>query len=213
MKRRLFMLALASASAWAKRRNLLLEPKSAAPNDGGIVFVGSSIFAYWARLAEQMAPLPVLNRGVPGAVTLQVLGRIENLALRYRPRIVVYYCGSNDISAGEAVAEITKRTQAFVQELHAKLPETWFFYTSVHKAPEKSDRWDQVDAVNRAMQKFTSQERRAGFIDWNPVLFDRQGRLREELFLPDGLHFRPEAYVEFAAVVKPVLEKTWNALT
>ena len=55
--------------------------------------------------------------------------------------------------------------------------------------------------------------RTSGYIDLNPVLFDRAGNVREELFRPDKLHFRPEstAYTEFAAVVKPVLTKAWAA--
>ena len=36
--------------------------------------------------------------------------------------------------------------------------------------------------------------------------------MREDLFLPDGLHFRPEsmAYLEFSQIVKPILIKAWE---
>jgi hypothetical protein len=30
------------------------------------------------------------------------------------------------------------------------------------------------------------------------------------MHLPDGLHFQAPAYVEFAAIVKPVLARVWN---
>ncbi len=57
------------------------------------------------------------------------------------------------------------------------------------------------------------QAKNLGFIDLNPVLFDKKGNVRMELFLPDELHFRPEstAYAEFAAVVKPILTKAWES--
>ena len=182
------------------------------PENGGIVFTGSSIFAFWAHLTEQMAPLPVLNRSIPGTVTQDMLNQIDRLVLRYNPRIVVYYCGSNDISAGESVESILERTQRYIKILHEKLPETRFFYTSIHKAPEKRDRWDAVEAVNRAMERYSHQVAYVGFIDLNPVLFDAQGKVRDELFLPDGLHFRPasSAYPEFARIVRLVLEKAWK---
>ena len=37
---------------------------------GGILFVGSSIFRQWTTVADQMAPLPVLNRAkITGGVS------------------------------------------------------------------------------------------------------------------------------------------------
>jgi hypothetical protein len=72
----------------------------ATPEHGGIVFTGSSIFRFWTHLTDQMAPLPVLNKAIAGTVTWDMLSRIGQLVLPYQPRIVVYYCGSNDISAG-----------------------------------------------------------------------------------------------------------------
>lgn len=182
------------------------------PQKQGIVFVGSSIFAFWRRLNEHMAPLPVLNRAIPGTVTQDMLDGFGDYVLRYRPRIVVYYCGSNDVSSGERADAIVERTQRFVRLLRQKLPDTVFYYTAIQKAPEKRARWNVVDAVNREMERFTRQTPNTGFIDLNPVLFDAQGNVRDELFLPDRLHFRPDstAYPEFAGVIKPILTKAWE---
>ncbi len=189
------------------------DTQAASPQDRGIVFTGSSIFQFWSHLREQMAPLPVLNRAVAGTVTNDMLNRIGQLVLPYRPRIVVYYCGSNDISAGEDAAPILERTKRFIQILHDKLPDTFFFYTAIQMAPEKRARWDVVDRVNREMEHYSREARNVGYIDLNPVLFDSGHRVREDLFLPDGLHFRPEstAYAEFSQIVKPILLKAWES--
>ena len=180
---------------------------------GGIVFTGSSIFQFWTHLTDQMAPLPVLNRAIAGTVTQDMLDRIGQLVLPYQPRIVVYYCGSNDISAGEDAGPIIERTKRYIQILHEKSPNTYFYYTSIHKAPEKRARWDVVEAVNREMERYSHQAKNVGYIDLNPVLFDSRGDLRMNLFLGDGLHFRPDstAYLEFSQIVKPVLTKAWES--
>jgi len=187
------------------------ENGAASPEHGGIVFTGSSIFQFWSHLTDQMAPLPVLKRAIPGAVTQDMLNRIGPLVLQYQPRIVVYYCGSNDISAGEDAAAIVRRTKQYVQVLQDKLPNTFFFYTSIQKAPEKRARWEVVEAVNQEMERYSHDAANVGYIDLNPVLFDRQN-IRESLFLPDGLHFRPDstAYREFSQIVKPILMKVWE---
>jgi len=186
---------------------------AASPEHGGIVFTGSSIFQFWTHLREQMAPLPVLNRAIAGTVTQDMLNRMGQLVLPYQPRIVVYYCGSNDISAGEEAAGIIERTKRYIQVLHEKSPDTLFFYTSIQKAPEKRARWDVVEAVNREMERFSREARNVGYIDLNPVLFDKRNQIREDLFLPDELHFRPDstAYPEFAQIMKPILTKAWES--
>lgn len=186
--------------------------RAASPEHGGIVFTGSSIFQFWTHLREQMAPLPVLNRAIAGTVTQNMLNRIGELVLQYQPRIVVYYCGSNDISAGEEAPPIIERTKRYVQVLHEKLPNTVFFYTSIQKAPEKRARWDVVEAVNREMERYSREAMNVGYIDLNPVLFDSHKNVRESLFLPDGLHFRPDstAYLEFSQIIKPILTNAWE---
>jgi lysophospholipase L1-like esterase len=189
------------------------DSPSGTPQNGGIVFVGSSIFAFWTHLVEQMSPLPVLNRAIPGTVTQDMLSGFDRFVLAYKPRIVVYYCGSNDISSGDDAGPIIERTKRFVRVLQEKLPNTYFYYASIHKAPEKRDRWNVVEAVNAEMKRYSGETKNVGFIDLNPVLFDAQGRIRENIFLGDGLHFRLNgpAYPEFAQIVKPVLTKAWES--
>ena len=204
---------LAAVSALVLTCGSLPIAAQASPQHGGIVFTGSSIFQFWTHLTDQMAPLPVLNRAIAGTVTQDMLDRIGQLVLPYQPRIVVYYCGSNDISAGDDAGPIIERTKRFVQILHEKSPNTFFYYTSIHKAPEKRARWDVVEAVNREMERYSHNTRNAGYIDLNPVLFDARGNVRMNLFLGDGLHFRPDstAYLEFSQIVKPILTKAWES--
>jgi len=183
------------------------------PEHGGIVFTGSSIFRFWTHLTDQMAPLPVLNRAIAGTVTQDMLARIGQLVLPYQPRIVVYYCGSNDVSGAEDAGPIVERTKRFIQILHEKSPNTFFYYTSIQKAPEKRERWEVVEAVNREMERYSREAVNVGYIDLNSVLFDSRNNVREDLFLADGLHFRPDstAYREFSQIVKPILSKAWES--
>ena len=209
------MIVWAGLAIPARAQTAVPSPENGrtSPEHGGIVFTGSSIFQFWTHLTEQMAPLPVLKRAIPGTVTQDMLNRIGQLVLQYQPRIVVYYCGSNDISAGEDAAGIIRRTKQYVQVLQEAFPNTFFFYTSIQKAPEKRARWDVVEAVNREMEHYSHDAAKVGYIDLNPVLFDSHQNIRESLFLPDGLHFRPDstAYQEFSQIVKPILMKAWES--
>ena len=179
------------------------------PPKEGILFIGSSIFRQWTYLKEQMAPLPVFNRAFGGSRTEDILTHMDKVVLPYKPRIIVYYCGSNDINGGEPSTAIFGRTRVFFERVHAELPETRILYVSINRSPQKQDRWDVVDSTNAMVKQYCSTAGYLGFIDVNPVLFDREGKPRTELYQPDLLHFKDTAYVEFAAVIKPVVEQAW----
>ena len=170
-----------------------------------ILFVGSSIVHRWTHLAEQMAPLTVVNRGIDGLQTTDLLRMIDRGVLPLRPRVVVYYCGSNDIDVGEPTADIVQRIRQFVERVTTELPATRVVFLSINRAPEKRDRWDVVDDVNRQIARDAAASARLQYVDVNPVLFTDDGVPRIDLYMPDELHLRPAAYEGFATILKPVL--------
>lgn len=183
------------------------------PAKGGVLFVGSSIFYRWEWVGAQMAPLPVLNRAFGGSRTSDQLARFEQVVPPYAPKVIVYYCGSNDINAGRPAPEIAADFRAFAERVRAGLPRTRILYASILRAPQKQARWDVVDAANALIRDFCATDPRLGFIDLNPAVFDQGGKPRLELYLEDGLHYRPPAYDGFTAILKPVLERTWREVT
>ena len=188
----------------------LEQDKVNPPPAGGILFIGSSIFRQWKSLGQQMAPLPVFNRAFGGSQTNDILHYMDKVVLPYAPKIIVYYCGSNDVNAGIGADVIAKRYEEFVKRVHAQLPGTRIFYVSINRAPQKRDRWDVVDAANRLVADYTKSDARLGYIDVNPVLFDAAGQPRVELYQKDMLHFLEPAYTEFTAVIRPVIQSAWK---
>ena len=195
--RRVIALALSAA--------LLAPALSAQQATGGIVFVGSSIFHRWTALASQMAPLPITNLAFDGSQTTDMLRMVDSRVIPLRPKVIAYYCGSNDVDAGEAASAIVDRIVRFIDRVGAVLPGARVVFVSVNRAPEKRDRWDVVDQVNRRMQSYSAGHPRVQFVDVNPVLFNADGTSRLDLFMGDQLHLRPRAYEEFARILKPVL--------
>ena len=187
----------------------LEEDRKTPPPQGAILFIGSSIFREWADLKAQMAPLPVFNRAFGGSRTWEVLAYADKIVLPYKPRIIVYYCGSNDVGSGASAAEVAANFRAFVDKVGAKLPETRIYFVSINKAPEKQHLWKVVDEANSRVRAYAKENPRLGYIDVNPALFDAAGKPRLELYQEDQLHLRSAAYVEFARIIKPVVAKAW----
>jgi lysophospholipase L1-like esterase len=194
---------------------VLLVPQVAAQAPAsardGIVFVGSSIFHRWTNLTTQMAPLPVVNRAFDGAQTDDMLRGFESFVVPYHPKVVVYYCGSNDVDSGEPAEAIVDRIRLFATRLATAVPDATMIFVSINRAPEKKDRWDVVDLVNHRVDAYAATTKHLQYVDVNPVLFNRDGTPRTELYLSDQLHFRPPAYEEFTRILKPVITRAFAA--
>ena len=180
------------------------SPESPAAS-GPVVFVGSSIFHRWTGLSQQMAPLPIVNLAFDGSQTADMLRMLDPQVLPRRPKVIVYYCGSNDVDAGEPADAIVRRIRQFVDGAVKSIPGVRVIFVSINRAPEKRDRWDIVDAVNRQVAEYAAAMAGAQYVDVNPVLFNSDGEPRFELYVADQLHLRPAAYEEFARVLKPIL--------
>lgn len=211
-----------TAGAEAAKRRERFEPEFVAfaaadrahpPATGQILFVGSSIFRKWTTVTEQMAPLPVLNRAFGGSRTPDLLVRFDQLVTPYAPKVIVYYCGSNDLKAGEAVedpAAIFGRFREFSERVRAARPATRIIFVSSTRSPDRVGRWEQVDHYNALARAYCAATPGHTFVDVNPALVDQAGRPRLELYVEDKLHFQAPAYVEFTRIIRPVVERVWR---
>jgi lysophospholipase L1-like esterase len=157
-----------------------------------------------------MAPLPIVNLAFDGAQTADMLRLIDSRVVPYQPRVVAYYCGSNDVDAGEDAEAIFDRVRQFMVRARAALPDVRIVFVSVIRAPEKQSRWKAVDDVNRRVQEYAAAQRGIEFVDVNPLVFTADGTPRFDLYLSDQLHFRPRAYEAFAAAIRPVLTNAFE---
>lgn len=183
-----------------------------APTRGGILFVGSSIFRQWTNVAEVLAPLPVKNRAFGGSRTGDQLLRFDAVVVPWAPRLVVYYCGSNDLKAGEPPEAIFGRFREFDERIRKELPKTRLVFVSATRSPDREPMWDRVDDYNRRVREYCEATPGRTFVDVNPTLVGVDGRPRLDLYQPDRLHLLPAAYAEFARVLRPVVAREAEAV-
>jgi lysophospholipase L1-like esterase len=180
------------------------------PRTGEILLVGSSVFRRWKTVAEQMAPLPVLNRAFGGSRTGDQLARFDQLLPVYRPAVVVYYCGSNDLKAGNPPDEIYARFREFSARMMKLLPEAHLVFVSSTRSPDRKDKFAAVDRFNALVRDYCAQTPRHHFVDVNPALVDTQGEPLPGVYGKDDLHPEAPGYEKFAAVLQPALAEVWR---
>jgi lysophospholipase L1-like esterase len=183
--------------------------REAMPEAGGIVFVGSSSIRFWSTLEEDMAPLPVLNRGFGGAHFLHVVHNADRAVLAYAPKAIVVYAGDNDIASGTSVEDVVSGFRAFVARVHGRLHEAEIYYLPIKPSKLRWDLWPEMSQVNAEIEALTRQDARLHTIDVATPLLDAQGEPRDDVFIVDGLHLNETGYAAWTEVVAPVLRAAW----
>jgi hypothetical protein len=178
-----------------------------APPDRPIVFVGSSSIRFWSTLAEDMAPLPVLNRGFGGSQLSHVIHFADRTAIHYRPRAIVLYAGDNDLDerTGKTADDVVADFQTFKDLVHSYVPDTRVYYLSIKPSRMRWARWPEQAKANAAIAALAAADPGLGFIDVaTPMLATGEPPARE-LFRFDGLHLSPRGYALWTSVVRPRL--------
>lgn len=177
------------------------------PPERPIVFVGSSSIRLWGSLAEDMAPLPVLNRGFGGSQLAHAVHFAERAVIRYQPRAVVLYAGDNDLDerSGKTAADVAADFRAFVAKVHAAVPDARIYYLAIKPSRMRWARWPEMSRANAEIAAFCAEDPRLAFLDVaSPMLATGEPPARA-LFVFDGLHLSREGYALWTSVVKPRL--------
>ena len=178
------------------------------PPERPIVFIGSSSIRLWDTLAQDMAPLSVLNRGFGGSQLAHAIHFADRAVIRYRPRAVVLYAGDNDLDerTGKSAADVVRDFQAFAARIHAAAPDARIYYLAIKPSRMRWARWPEMAKANAEIAALCAGDPRLGFLDIaTPMLATGEPPARE-LFIFDGLHLSAEGYALWTSVVKPRLE-------
>ncbi|RYZ22132.1 MAG: G-D-S-L family lipolytic protein [Chitinophagaceae bacterium] len=172
-----------------------------------ILFVGSSSFTRWTGLAEAFPGYPVLNRGFGGSTLPDVIRYAYDVILPYRPKQVLIYCGENDLASADSISaeEVLRRVQTLFAIIRINLPDTRISYVSVKPSPVRASVQAKVRRANRLIRQFIRKQKHADFIDVYEAMLDTQGNMRDELYVEDRLHMKPEGYAIWQRIIAPYL--------
>ena len=172
-----------------------------------ILFTGSSSITLWASLAQDMAPLPVLNRGFGGSRMADVVHYAERIVRPCHPRAVLLFAGTNDIAdpSPATAQQVFEGYLAFVAAVQAALPGTPLYYISITPTPLRWKYWPIVQDANRLIQAHTLSDPALHFIDIAGAFLGPDGLPDRRLFRGDRLHPNALGYQRWTALIKPVL--------
>ncbi len=190
------------------------EDRASPPPPGQALFIGSSSIRMWSSLAQDMTPMPVLNRGFGGSKTGEVLDVFDRIVAPYRPSVIVYYCGDNDLgtdntdSLAAAHGFIT-----FSERARALWPGIEVFYIPIKASPARWRNWAAMSRANEIVRAYCAHTPGATYLDTVTPTLDANGKPDPRLFRKDGLHLNERGYALWTAVIRPQVLDAWERRT
>jgi lysophospholipase L1-like esterase len=183
------------------------QDKVSAPPKDGVVFIGASSIVRW-NLPEYFPELgaKAINRGFGGSQSVDAVRYVDRIVIPYRPRIVVYYAGDNDIEANVPAEEIAHQFALFEQKVHAALPQAKIIFISIKPSIRRWKWIDTIRAANAAVKAYCTKHPNSAFMDIEKQMLGADGKPNPDLLVADGLHMTPAGYKIWTAALKPLLK-------
>ena len=201
--------APAAADRWeAAIRKFEDQDRVSPPPQHGVVFVGSSSIVRW-DLAKGFPELgaSAINRGFGGSQMGDAARYANRIVIPYKPRIVVFYEGDNDLPTSDTPAQIAGQFTRFVADVHAALPDTRIIVIGVKPSLQRWALIEKARAVNALIRKECDAQSFLTYVDVERPMLGPDGKPRPELYVEDGLHMTPEGYRIWNTAVRPLVLK------
>lgn len=162
------------------------------PKKKKVVCLGDSITygfpfgprASWVNMLDQVLDAQVINQGINGNTTTDMLRRFERSVLRYNPTHVIIMGGINDVICAESYDRITWNLREMIEKAGAAGIEVILGLPTAVDEPY----WEKLIKRIRQWMLNYALEHSIKVINFAAAFYDEKGKVRSDLLLADGGH-------------------------
>jgi lysophospholipase L1-like esterase len=177
------------------------------PPEGGILFLGSSTIAMWHTLDQDFQGWPLIRRGFGGSQISDSIRYADRIVIPYKPRLIVFYAGDNDLASGRTPMQVAQAFQTFATRVREALPQVTILYLAIKPSPSRWHLADPMRAANRLIEATCKATPGLAFLDVFTPMLGADGKPRPELYIEDQLHMSRQGYELWIDLLRPVLAK------
>jgi lysophospholipase L1-like esterase len=197
-----------SPDRWEKNiRKFEAKDRQEMPENGGILFVGSSSIRLWDTPASFPGET-IINRGFGGCEISDVNHFFDRVVAPYQPQIIVFYAGDNDIASGETAESVVADFKTFWKSVGRQIPDCTVIYIPIKPSLSRWNLWPRMRNANQTIKQFAKQNYNLRFADIVSPMLNSEGKPRPELFVKDGLHLNAKGYQIWTRVIQGLLKET-----
>jgi lysophospholipase L1-like esterase len=180
------------------------------PEKGRILFTGSSSIRFLDSLDKNMEPLKVLNRGFGGAQISHVIHHFEDIVKPYNPKAIVFFCGTNDLTALKTPEETVHDLKKFLSLVRNEFGNIKVYIIGIKPSVDRLYLEKEERIFNSSINLLASEDIYIEYINvWDSML-NPDGTRMPELYIEDGLHMNQKGYDIWTRLVRKSLLKDHN---
>ena len=157
-----------------------------------------------------MEPLEVLNRGFGGAQISHVIYHFEEIIKPYNPKAIVFFCGTNDLTALKTPEETVHDFKKFYSLIRNQFGNIKVYMIGIKPSVDRFYLDEEEKIFNNSIKLLASEDAYLEYIDvWDSML-NEDGSRMPELYIEDGLHMNKKGYEVWTKLVRKSLLKDFN---
>ncbi len=172
-----------------------------------IVFVGDSIFD-WYPIDKIFSDFPIVNSGIAGNKTTDILNDMENRIYRYNPTKVFIQIGTNDIEwddSDELNEEVYQNIVKIAEGVKTNRSKSKIYIISIYPVnndlPGAHDRHNsEIMIINGKLKEYCASTEDIIYIDAYSQLVGEDGMLDTD-YTEDGLHPNGLGYAKLTEIL------------
>lgn len=180
-------------------KKVVTKEKEVVVIDDNYLFLGDSITELY-DLDKYFPDMNVVNSGISGNQTKNILDNMKERAYRYNPSKVFLLIGTNDIQAGVSEDEIIDNIEKILENLQENRPYAKLYLEAIYPVDEdkkgsQTRTNEEIQSINQSLEEYCKKEK-ITFIDTYDLLLDadsEEDRLHDD-YTKDGLHLTDEGY-------------------
>lgn len=169
-----------------------------------ILFVGSSSMVFW-ETAISFPDYPIINRGFGGASLPEVIHYYDDVIGKHNPAMILVYCDI-DVERGRSPEVAVNAFKKLVDKIEQDFPQTPVLFLSmkptlIDDILGKDVRKNKL-LTNELLMQYAKSKETLSYVDITSSMMDKNGRLKSDIFIDDGMHLNPLGYELWDPVVK-----------
>ena len=194
-----------------KLKAFAAESKAHPRPSGGILMLGSSTMALWAKQPGLTTREPIIWHGIGGTTYGFLVDNFDRLLLDYQPTRVIIYSGDNDLGnggGGEAAARrVSDHARTLAEKLRARVPGVQIAFIAIKRSIKRASAEPVQRQANAQLKALADEADDVDYLDFSALLLGADGQPDPACFSPDGLHISKLGYERWTGALSTYLKQ------
>lgn len=177
------------------------------PPANGLLVIGSSSIRLWKRIQRDLTEWQVIQRGYGGSLLWDTVAHASKIVIPYKPRAILIYAGTNDVSKGTSPDEVLVGYRCLVEKVKKGLGDVPIAFIGITPNPARWGQWSKSTQLNNAVKKLADAWPGLYYIDIATPFLKTGQPPDASLFVGDRLHLNAKGYTLWTSTIKPVLRQ------